>query len=844
MDMDQSNPQDKIIPWWVRRNAPWHGEIFSRMMLSPEDPREMRIQSIREKMLPRFQDAKFKLSIQQARLVTESYKKTTGYHPAVRRALAFQKIMQEISISLFPGQIFLGNSSSGPNCVDFNPFFLPLDADLWDETGDGIQNPFTGAEERYVFSPDDRAEFENDILPYWKDQCREAIFFRDMKLNEPEAWRFLRFGMGYRTSPLIGNGLAHTIQDKVTVLNKGLIAIKKEIQTRLDEIDSSRPGSILDMDRRNQYQAMLMSADAILTYARRNAAFAEELAARESDPQRKQELLQMAQIANKVPAYPAETWQEALQSFLFLRNATAIGEGADSHSAGRFDQFMLPFLQKGIQSGKLSPQDAQMQLEMFYLKWNESRGFNLSASSSGGGNNDKINISGVDENGMDCTNELSYRLLEAYAHVHLIDPNHSVRLHKKTPPELLRATLEVIRLGGGQPILLNDDVIVPSLTGVCQVSLKNARHYGDVGCQENITDPNMTGADTNGRTNTGWINLPKPVELAIWNGVNPINHEQIGPQTGDPRTFISMQEFENAVNLQVRYLVKMNAIANNVYDYVFSQNYPCVVHNLLHPGPRDSGVDINAGGCQYNWTGCLAVGLANAGDMLSAIDTLIYQTGQSSWDELQAALQANWQGYESLHKKCVRAPKYGCDNAYADNWTRKFFNMLADAYESQSTPRGGRFVVGLISMANYVPLGKWLGATPDGRYQGERLADSTSPSHLAPNFGPTATHRSNAHAIDSLRTPNGVTFNQRFNAATINSPRDLNKWADLVRSFMEDGGMEVQYTVVSAGELREAQKNPAENRDLIVRVGGYSAVFVELGKDIQESIIARAEQSF
>jgi pyruvate-formate lyase len=445
---------------------------------------------------------------------------------------------------------------------------------------------------------------------------------------------------------------------------------------------------------------------------------------------------------------------------------------------------------------------------------------------------------------MDCTNELSYRLLEAYAHVHLIDPNHSVRLHKNTPPEFLRAALEVIRLGGGQPILLNDDVIVPSLTGVCNVELKHARHYGDVGCQENITDPNMTGADTNGRTNTGWINLPKPVELALWNGINPLNGEQVSPQTGDPRGFQRMEDFTNAVRDQVNYLVKMNAIVNNVYDYVFSQNYPCIVHNLLHPGPRETGVDINAGGCHYNWTGCLAVGLANAGDILSAVDTLIYQTRQTSWDELLAALKADWNGYEALRQKCIHAPKYGCDDSIADNWTRRYFNILADAYESQTTPRGGRFVVGLISMANYVPLGKWVGATPDGRKSGERLADSTSPSHLAPNFGPTATHRSNARAIDGLRTPNGVTFNQRFNATAVNSPRDLNKWADLVRSFMEDGGMEVQYTVVSMEELREAQIHPAENRDLIVRVGGYSAVFVELGKDVQESIIARSEQSF
>ena len=314
--MEQSNFDNQIIPWWKRRKAPWHGEFFPKMVLSPDDIREIRIQTLRDKMLSRWQDGKFKLSISQARLVTQSYRQTIGHHPAIRRALAFQKIMEEIPLGLFPGQVFLGNSSSGPNCVDFNPFFLPLDPEAWEETGNGIPNPFAGAEERYVFSAEDRIEFETEILPFWKDQCREALFFKDLQQNEPEAWHFLRLGMGYRTSPLIGNGLAHTIQDKVTILKKGLIAIKGEIQAQLDAIDTSRPDSMLNMDRRNQYRAMILAADAIIVYARRNAEFAERLAGTETDQQRKEELLRMAQIARKVPALPAETWQEALQSFL------------------------------------------------------------------------------------------------------------------------------------------------------------------------------------------------------------------------------------------------------------------------------------------------------------------------------------------------------------------------------------------------------------------------------------------------------------------------------------------------------------------------------------------------
>ena len=348
----------------------------------------------------------------------------------------------------------------------------------------------------------------------------------------------------------------------------------------------------------------------------------------------------------------------------------------------------------------------------------------------------------------------------------------------------------------------------------------------------------------NGRSNAGWINLPKPLELALHDGVNPLNGIQVGPRTGDPRGFASMQDFLEAVRTQIDFAVRMNAIANNVYDYTFTTYFPLVFHNLMHPGPRASGIDMNAGGCKYNFTGCLAVGMANAGDFMAAIDHLVFETRAADWDTLLDALAKDWAGYEQLRKQAIEAPKYGCDDERGDEWVRTVMNMYYDAYESHATTHGGKFVTGLISMSNYVPLGKAIGATPDGRKAGEPLADATSPSVYAPNYGPTATHRSAARAIDPYRVPNGVTFNQRFNATTLMSERELYKWSDLVREFVDACGVEVQYTVVDAATLRDAQLNPQEYRDLFVRVGGYSAVFVELSPEVQESIIARAEQRF
>lgn len=262
----------------------------------------------------------------------------------------------------------------------------------------------------------------------------------------------------------------------------------------------------------------------------------------------------------------------------------------------------------------------------------------------------------------------------------------------------------------------------------------------------------------------------------------------------------------------------------------------------MHPGPRASGIDINAGGCRYNRTGALGVGMANAGDILSAIDNLIFRQRTVSWDRLLAALEHNWEGDNELRRRCISAPKYGCDDEYADGWARTLLGFWFDAYERRTTPRGGHFAGGLISMGHYVTLGRLVGATPDGRGRGEPLADSTAPSSLATVAGPTATHSSVTRAVDGYRVPNGLTFNQRLSVTSIMSPRELSKWVDLVRAYVEAGGPQVQYTVVDGEELKKAQQHPEQYRDLFVRVGGYSALFVDLSKDVQDSIMARTEQ--
>jgi formate C-acetyltransferase len=657
--------------------------------------------------------------------------------------------------------------------------------------------------------------------------------------NYSEAWNYMTRSDCYAYK--LGGPLYHTVQDYRSILELGLAGVIEKIENHIDEIKREKITSLDALERINHYQAMIIAARGLIAYAHRCARAAEQEVERiqKRDPSRAAELKEAAATCRKIPEHPAESWQEALQSLHLLHMATGLAEGGNSHSVGRFDQYLLSFLEHDLQYGRIDLPQAQELLECFFLKCNESQTAPIVSSMDGVGNNDKLTIGGVDVEGEDASNRLSTMVLEAHAHVHLTDPNVSVRLHKNTPERFLRNVLEVVRLGGGLPILIIDEAIVPALMAN-GVSLGEARNYADLGCQENITDPNVSpGSDTHGHNNAGWFNMVKPIELALHNGVNTVNGEQVGPRTGDPRSFKTFDEFSAAVYEQYHCAVRTSVLLNDVIEYVFSRYFPCVFHNLMHCGPRESGVTINAGGCKYNWTGSLAVGTANIGDIMSAVDYLVYEEEELAWDELLDALTHDWEGCETVRRKCLEAPKYGTDNDWADEHLREVLGLFFKAYESFPTPRGGRFVCGLISMASYIEMGRSTAATPDGRRNGDPLADSTAPSSFAESLGPIAAHRSAAKAIDTMHTVNGITFNQRLTLSSVSTERGLSKWVDLVRTFVETGGQSVQYTVVNRDTLIAAQEDPARYNDLVVRVGGYSARFTELDKGLQESIIAR-----
>ena len=834
--------------WWERARAPWFGRLFDEAILRPEDPGEVRIQRLRERILRPPGGKCGRVSIWRARLMTQSYRLTEGEPEPIRRAKSFLHVTSHMPITFAPEQLLVGSPASNPSATEIDPelmtSWLEGEVELDGRRMTELEAiPLRGSV-AFDLAEEDKRELQQDILPYWRKRCIGHFVLNELALHYPDACEYNQHSGVYWRG--IAAGLSHTIQDYRAVFTKGLLGLQNEIRERAAELQAACPDDRHLFERRHIYEAMILCADAMMMYARRCSEHALELAATESDPRRAAELREIARISAKVPAQPAGSWHEALQSYRFLHLTTCLFESGFSHSAGRFDQYMLPWLERDLTNGVIDLKRAQELLECFFVAWNERQAIRplLSARAlAGDRTNDKLTIGGVDWRGRDATTRLTTMCLEAHAHVHLKEPNLSIRLHKGTPEELLVRALEVIRLGSGLPQIINDEAIIPSLVANCGVSLVDARDYADIGCQENATDPNMgRDADTHGMTNIGWFNLTKVVELALWSGVNQVNGLQMGPATGDPRSFTTMDQFMGAVEQQMEYGARMNVTLNNVMEFCYTRYLPMVCHDLMHTGPRQSGIDINAGGCRYNWAGIFGVGLASAADSLAAIDHLVFRTRQLSWDQLLAALKNNWEGYGDVRKKCLSTPKYGADDDYADGWARRLLDLFFDAYSRLKTTRGGPTVCGLVSMGYYMFLGAITWASPDGRRAGEPLSDSVAPSHFAPALGPTATHRSVTKAIDSLRTPNGITFNQKMSEGSLLTPREISKWADLVRTFIETGGQSVQYSVVNREALVDAQAHPERYQDLIVRVGGYSARFVDLSKEVQDTIIARAEQ--
>jgi pyruvate formate-lyase/glycerol dehydratase family glycyl radical enzyme len=592
-------------------------------------------------------------------------------------------------------------------------------------------------------------------------------------------------------------------------------------------------------DKDQEYQAMDICADAVITFAERYAEKAKELALQESDPIRRSELERIAEVCSYVPANAPRNFWEALQSYWFVHLSVITELNTwDSFNPGRLDQHLLGFYEQGLQEGTLTPEQAVELLECFWIKFNNQPAppkVGITEEQSGTYTDFAlINIGGVrPTDGGDAVNDVSYMILDVVEEMRLTQPSACIQISKKNPDRFLKRACEVIRTGFGQPSVFNTDVIIQEMLQDGK-NMTDARTGGPSGC---VT---ISSFGKESCTLTGYINWPKIFELACNDGVDPNSGEQIGPQSGDMSEFTSYQQLMDAYKGQLGYFIDLKIKANNIIERLYANQMPAPFMSIVMDDCIARGLDYHNGGARYNPTYIQGVGIGTTTDALAAVKSYVFEQQKITIDELLSALRADFEGYEHLrHELLYHTPKYGNDYDYADSIAEEIFDAYYDLLNGRPNTKGGRYRVNLLPTTVHIYFGYVVGALPNGRKAGEPVSEGISPTQGSDTKGPTAVVKSAAR-IDHVRT-GGTLLNMKFNPHVL-AGDGIEKLVHLIRSYFKLDGHHVQFNVIDAETLRKAQQNPERHRDLIVRVAGYSDYFVDVGRDLQDEIIARTEQ--
>lgn len=765
---------------------------------------------------------------ERARLVTESYKETEGEPMIIRRAKAISRILSGMTIFIQRDQLIAGTQASKLRSA---PVFPETEAEYLEKEIDLFEKR---QQDRLIVTPEVKKELLEDILPYWKSKDVKILALNSMpaKTREIVQLEDQIFSVDIHLTGSIG----HVIVDYDKVLRKGLLAFKEEIQDNMALLDLTKP----DNGKKYKfYEAELIVCDAVIDWAGRYAKKAAELALTEEDPRWKKELEWIAKICSRVPAYPSENFREAVQSFWFTHLLLYIEQDGLACSAGRLDQYLYPYYKKSIQEGLITEAEGQELLECLWVKFTEvMRAYDYECAKyyAGFSISENVVLGGVDSSGNDATNELSFMCLEAEKNTKLSQPNLGVRVHNNSPEGFLMKAVEVASSGRSKPEFFNDNVAIPVLMST-GVPLNEAREYSISGCVEAVPP------HANGMTNASMSNIAKALELALFNGVCQLSNKQVGPKTGDSRDFKSFNELIGAFKLQVEAYVKEMVTALNIIEKVHADIFPLPYFSLVMDDCLEKGIDITAGGARYNYTGPQAVGFADVVNSLAAVKKLIFDEKKITMNELLEVLKANFEGKEILRQTLInQAPKWGNDIDYVDEIGSEIAKIFCNEVSKYVNTRGGVYRPGIYSVSANVPLGLHVGALPNGRLSRTPLTDGVGPTHGTDLSGPTAVTKSVAKLDHEIIT-NGTILNQKFTPKLLENDTGKRGLYELIRSYFDLGGWHIQFNVVSSETLREAQKDPDKYKDLIIRVAGYSAFFVELDKAVQDDIIFRTEQT-
>ena len=766
------------------------------------------------------------LSIERARLVTQAYNENEGKVPIpILRALTFKKIMEEKEIFIGDDELIVGERGPSPKSTPTFPELCCHSIEDFD---------VINSREKTFFTVEDKAKRiqEKEIISFWQERAMRHKIFEEMT---PE-WKAC-YEAGIFTEFMEQRAPGHTVADG-KIYKKGFLDFKKDISTAIDSLDFLNDPEACD--KKDELRAMDICCDAIIVYAMRHAEKALDLAERERDPKRKKELLEIADVCAHVPANAPRTFREALQMYWFVHVGVITELNTwDSFNPGRLDQHLYPFYKKELDEGTLTREDAKELLECFWVKFNNQPappkvGITLQES---GTYTDFANINngGLTAEGHDGVNEVTYLILDVIDEMRLLQPSTNIQLSQKSPDKFLKRALEIVREGWGQPSIFNADVIVQEMLRQGK-SVEDARTGGTSGCVE-------TGCfGREAYILTGYFNLPKILEITLNNGIDPKTGTKLGMETGDPRDFESFEDLMAAFQKQMNYFLDVKIQGNNVIETLYTKYMPCPFLSTIVSDCIQNGRDYNAGGARYNSRYIQGVGIGSITDSLASLKTHVFDEKNVSMDTLLEALKDNFEGHELLRQRFLNhTPKYGNDDDRADEIMAQVFNMFFTSVDGRPSPTGFTYRIDMLPTTCHVYFGSVTGATPDGRLSGEPLSEGISPVQGADRHGPTSVIKS-CSKMDHVKT-GGTLLNQKFTPRLLEGQEGIDNLAHLVRAYFALGGHHIQFNVVSADMLRDAQKNPDKYRDLIVRVAGYSDYFCDLTRALQDEIISRTEHS-
>ncbi len=793
------------------------------------------------------------------RAIAKAMKESEGEPMVLRRAKAFAAAVDAFPVDIFPDEPFVG-------WIGGSPIAIPIGAEQMGARLEIQLNHY-----KYI-SEEDRKILREEIIPYWKGEgdWKRHWFYQNYQSLPSETRNLLygdpdpelkKIGIITRSRPPalpkvefneipgetdgLGRGLfsdgmtrhhiGHCSYGYEKVLKKGFIGIKKDAENRLSKIDwtdSEEQKKVLFL------KAVILAMDAAAKIGKKFAISAREIAQKETDMVRRTELEKIAEICERVPAYPARSFHEALQSVWF----TQILNWCEvpilfAVSPGKVDQYFYPYFEKDIQEGHLTKEQAQELIDCWLMRFTQG----VSPFIPMAGSAYHMDVGGLKEDGSDATNELSFMFIEGMIHTRMVEPNFGVLVHSKTPEEFLIKACQLCVLGTGHPMFLNNDVFVENFLsrgnlGGPPVPLSLARTSGAIGCNE----PHVANYDS--EFNVGpFLLLPQVLELTFSDGWSNYHNKYMGMRTGDPRNFKSFAELQEAYLKQLAYLTTHCEIANNNSEITLSQRYPTIYASALIEDCIKNGCTREEGGARFNFGPCIATaGATDVGDSLAAIKMLVFDKKEITMPELIDALKDNFEGHELLREKLLKVPKFGNDNDYVDEIVAWVMKSYCDEIIKHKNTRGGYLVPYQNPLVWYVSTGRLIGALPSGRKAMEPLSDGISPTYGVDVNGPTAILKS-VSKIDNSSIFFGETLNMRLNKEVFANDIGISRLASIIRSFVDLKIHHCQFNLISSETLKEAQLNPQNYQDLTVRVAGYVAYFTRLSKAVQDSIISRTE---